>query len=303
MQSPEAHDVFDALTGMLKQGIRRSQALTEFVQSVQFEFEHPPDGPVVLVHEMARAGAARMLGLLLERFPRANVYHTHYLNPASIRWHHGRISELFRRTGQAGLYPEFMAARTLAARLRSGTRPPWKVITAVPDPVERTISAFFHNFRINHPDFEEGYQTEPAHIDRLIPLFLSDDELERTVTLEWFGREVRDVFGVDVFQRPFPRESGYDVHRSDACEMLLIRTADLDRVGPGAVGRFLNTPGPRFDATEGAEVEPYREARSEFEARIRLPSAYLDAMYGSRLARHFFSPAEIDEARERWVNG
>lgn len=295
--------MFDALTGALRQGIRRSQALTEFLQSVQFEFEHPPDGPVILVHETTQAGSGPLLRALENTFPRANVYHTHYLNPDTIRGHHAQFTALFRQTGQAGVHHEFMAARTLASRLRAGVRSPWKIITLVRDPMARTISAFFRHFRLNHPGFEKGYEADPAHLDRLIQLFLADDEHERGVTLEWFDREVRDVFGIDVFRRPFPKDAGYDTYGSDTCAMLVLRTEDLDRVGARAIGSFLGIVELRIESENQPARAGYAAAYAEFVERIRMPTAYLDAMYGSRLARHFYSDAEIEAFRSRWVSG
>lgn len=292
--------MLDALTGVLKRGIRRSRTLTELGQSLQFEFEHPPDGPVILVHQMARVGSVAVLHALLKRFPRANVYHTHYLNPDTIHRYHDRFNALHRQTGQASFHREFIAARTLAGRLRAPVRSPWRVITLVRDPVARTASAFFRHFQLEHPELEPGFETDPANVDRLIDLFMADDETERGVTLEWFDREVRDVFGIDVFAKPFPPDAGHAVVRGPKCSLLVVRTEDLDATGGCSIAAFLGVPGLRIERENTSADEPYAEAYSRFRQRIRIPDSYLDMMYGSRLARHFYADSEIAAFRARW---
>jgi hypothetical protein len=292
--------VIDALTGVLKRGIRRSRALTELGQTLQFEFGHPPDGPVILVHQMARVGSVAVLHALLERFPRANVYHTHYLNPDTIHDYHERFKELHRRTGHASLDREFIAARALANRLRGPVRTPWRVISMVRDPVARTVSAFFRHFRLNHPELGPGYEADPANVDRLIELFLADDEHERQFALGWFDREIRDVFGIDVFGSEFPVDAGHAVHSDAKCSLLLVRTEDLARIGGGAIASFLGLPELRIERENASAHEPYAEAWSHFIDRIRIPDPYLDVMYGSRLARHFYTASEIEAVRARW---
>ncbi|HUF67824.1 MAG TPA: putative capsular polysaccharide synthesis family protein [Longimicrobiales bacterium] len=296
----EVADVIDALTGILKRGIRRSRTLTELGQSLQFEFEHPPDGPVILVHAMAGAGSIAVLDALLKRFPRANVYHTHYLHPDTIHDHHQRFRELHRRTGHAVLHTEFIAARTLAGRLRGPVRTPWRVITTVREPVARTVAAFFHHFQGNHPELEPGFEAEPANVDRLIELFLADDEHERGVTLEWFEREIRDVFDIDVLRHPFGGESGHATYRTAKCSLLIVRTEDLDLAGGRAITSFLDVPALRIERDGPSAEPPYADAQTRFIERIQIPDAYLDIMYGSRPARHFYSEREIAAFRARW---
>lgn len=292
--------MFDALTGILRRGLRKSRALSGLAESMQFEFEHPPDGPVVLVHSMAGTGAETIIPALVGLFPRANIYHTHYLNPDTIRWYQRRSADLFT-AGDPDAIHEYLAARALAARMRGPMRAPWKVIILVRDPVARTIDAFFSHFRLNHPDIEPGYETDPAHVDRLIDLFLDPGEDERGVALEWFEREVRDVFGVDVFELPFPAASGYTTWHSPKADLLLLRAEDLEGVGPNALATFLSVPAPALGGGAGDAPTMVNEAVASFIERLRPPDSWLNVMYGSRLARHFYTEAETAEFRARWT--
>jgi hypothetical protein len=292
--------VIDALTGILKRGFRRSRALTRLADSVQFEFEHPPDGPVMLVHSMIGTRAEAVHEALLERFPRANVYATRSLNPEALREWHGRIDRAFRESVSAAIPPRFVAGRALAGRLRGRPRSPWKVITLVRDPVARTIDGFFHDFRTNHPSLPEAFEADPANVDRLIELFLEADEHERGVTIEWFEREIRDVFGIDVLEQPFPLEAGHAFYRGEKCSLLVVRSEDIGRVGAPAIGLFVDAPGLHVRDENGSDTRPCAAALAAFVERLRVPDVYLDVLYGTRIARHFYTAAEIAAFRERW---
>ena len=45
---------------------------------------------------------------------------------------------------------------------------------------------------------------------------------------------------------------------------------------------------------------PYGEAHRRFTSRLRIDDAYLERMYGSKLATHFYSDAERARFRARW---
>ena len=45
----------------------------------------------------------------------------------------------------------------------------------------------------------------------------------------------------------------------------------------------------------------YARAYEEFTSRIRFDESFLETMYGSRFARHFYSDAERDAFRSRWL--
>lgn len=292
--------MLDALNGILRKGLRRSRTLTELADSMQYEFEHPPDGPVLLVHSMTGTRSEAVHEALLDRFPRANVYATQALNTATLRQWHGRIDQTFRDAGRAAIPPLFIAGRMLAGRLRGKPRSRWKVTTLVRDPVARTIDGFFHGFRTNHPSLPDGYEADPANVDNLIELFLAVGERERGVTLEWFEREVTDVFGIDVLEQPFPMEAGHALYRGEKCSLLVVRTEDLARTAAPAIGLFVGAPGLAVRSDEERDARPWAAAQALFVERLRVPEAYLDVMYGSRIARHFYTADEIATFRQRW---
>ena len=49
-----------------------------------------------------------------------------------------------------------------------------------------------------------------------------------------------------------------------------------------------------------AEDKSYADLYKAFRRELRLPDAYLDRVYGSRSAHHFYSPAELVAFRRKW---
>jgi hypothetical protein len=166
--------------------------------------------------------------------------------------------------------------------------------------VARTIDGFFHDFRTNHPSLPEAFEADPANVDRLIELFLEADEHERGVTIEWFEREIRDVFGIGVLEQPFPLEAGHAFYRGEKCSLLVVRSEDIGRVGAPAIGLFVDAPGLHVRDENGSDTRPCAAALAAFVERLRVPDVYLDVLYGTRIARHFYTAAEIAAFRERW---
>lgn len=281
--------------------VLRSKSATELLQTLRFELTHRSAEPPIVVHQMARVGSITVLHALLSKLPSARVFHTHYLNPATVALNRKRLDELHRARGETGLHREFLAAIHLNRRMQRRVDGKWRIITMVRDPVARTVSAFFRHFPFQHPELDPRFHENPSNVPRLIELFLDEREYERRVALEWFDREVAEVFGIDVFATPFSPEAGSAIYESPRYAMLLLRTEDMDRIGGSAISRFLDVGVMPLVTTNRAREQTYAAAYERFLACIELPGWYLDEMYGSRLARHFYSDEELDGMRRQWA--
>ena len=170
-----------------------------------------------------------------------------------------------------------------------------KVICPVREPVGRNVSAFFENLR---RDVGEGVVSEESSLADVRQLFL--DRARHNVPIEWFDENLRTVFGVDVFQRPFPVERRWDAWRSRGVEILVYRT-DLSadeqlKIVSEFVGKALTE---WIRANEGSS-KAYAGVYERFRSEVRLPRHYVRMLCESRFCRHFWSADEIDGIVQRW---
>lgn len=118
----------------------------------------------------------------------------------------------------------------------------------------------------------------------------------------WFDHELAAVFGVDAFSTPFPHEHGWVSVESEAARGLLVRQEDFHRL-PVILTAYFGLPDGVVEVVDDnraegrANAELHRKLWEEF----RVPADQLEAVYATRAARHFYSPAEIDEMKARWT--
>lgn len=272
--------------------------LAETLQHLRTRWQYRGGGPIIVVHQMARVGSKTIRFAIRRRLPVARSFHTHYLNPETIDHFRGRFVRRYERTGRPGLYKEHLHACWLADRMERHDYGDWLIVSLVRDPVARTISAFFRHLPLNHPELGEGFRDDPSNAERLIEMFQEPGEPEHGFALEWFDREVRDVFGIDLLSGPIAAGGG--LYSCDAGRLLVLRMEDLPIRGAEILGSFLGT-GPVELGHEGRTADlSYAQTWARFMARLRLRPEYLDRMYGSRLARRFYDAAEIAAFRRRW---
>jgi len=74
----------------------------------------------------------------------------------------------------------------------------------------------------------------------------------------------------------------------------------LTQTAPAAVRDFLGLSAFELVESNTAEDKSYADLYKAFRRQLRLPEAYLDRVYGSRFAHHFYGPAEVDAFRRKW---
>ena len=172
------------------------------------------------------------------------------------------------------------------------------VVTLVRDPLARTVSYFFESTTMKDSRLRREWDEGRLGVEAIVERFMARDD--HFAPLSWFEDELLTVFSIDVYADPFPRECGYRIYRHDRNRVLLIRLEDLSRCGPGALGELLGLEGVDLPAEN---VRARSETGDLYRTVLRelcLPRENVDRMYGSRMARHFYSAAELDSFRRRW---
>lgn len=221
-------------------------------------------------------------------------------HPVAVQTHHlyrPRIEAAMAWSRERGLpaRAHFFHADALARRVIEPGRP-FRLITLVREPVGRSISNFFHNFEhfVGVPQ-----ETSSHSVAELVDILVAHER--RLDESRWFPREFEPALGVDVYAHPFPHDAGTLRIPAGAGEILVLRLETPDDVKERAIAEFLDeTSFTLASANVGAEKD-YGSRYAAFRRDARFPADFIDRKLGSVYATHFYSPAERDEIRARWV--
>ncbi|MBI5694202.1 MAG: hypothetical protein HZC51_00470 [Nitrospirae bacterium] len=252
------------------------------------------DGPII-VYNMGKVGSRSVYETLAGLGLGVEVYHSHML------YDHDNMAELVKKrfANPAVSLAVIEQGRALKKTVDEDPDRRWSIITLVRDPVAQTVSRFFQGIEQVIPDIRGRADSGAVGADELMDAFST--KFPRQAALTWFERQFETVTGVDVYSRPFPVDKGYDIFRAGRFSVLVVRLEDLDRCAEAAFHEFLGIKGICLKKANVGDEKWYRGLYREFVSRLELPADFLDEMYGSRLARHFYSPAEIAGFRSRWA--
>ena len=252
--------------------------------------------PTLLVHQMGRAGSMTTVSTLRAAGLNMPVYHTHWLNPKNIA---KRIDRFDGAPDRKLPFNVRIGIRFAEELRRNGpARRPWHLVTVFREPISRNLSVFFLSIEIFIPGFFRRYANGELNNAEILDIFMRDFPHDQP--LQWFDEEVRDIFGVNVYDHAFPIEHGFQIIRQQDISMLLIKVEDLDKCYAQAFDEFLGVRIPGLEQTHITDRDPAYVMYRSFLEEISLPDDYLNRMYDSRFVRHFYSPAEIDRFKRRW---
>lgn len=258
----------------------------------------------VFVYQMGKVGSMSVYTSLKRARLGRPIFHLHFLHSAGLD-----RAERFYRENKVPRPPEHIrTSRTLARKLVRTKRALWTIVTLVRDPVERDVSGYFQHaeWRSPHLRYRDGRVLTDhagAFVADLLERFQRYDEAT-DYACTWFEDELERVFGVDVYAQPFDHERGFSIIRTDTAEVLVIRLSDLDRVFQSAMTEFLGLRGPiTLVRTNETGRRAIAQVYQEVLRLLRLDRPTCERIYGTRLARHFFTDRMREAAIDRWTRG
>jgi hypothetical protein len=266
-------------------------------------------GSPLLVHQMGKVGSSSVAHSLRLADVARPIYHTHFLTwPLIEKYEWRRKAHL--GTDLEGLLHRIWQYEYLRRRIDRGIDPscPWKIVTLVRDPVARNLSNFFEHFHIS---VGEGTEQSLTSIEYDLTIPFGDDLVDVMIARffemhdillgdKFLQREIQGIFGIDIFATPFPHEQGYRIYQGKGADLLLIKMERLGGCFSEAIAQFLGVSNVRLISRNVANEKPYSEIYERTKKQIRFPAAYLDEAYESRMARQFYSDAEIKAFRSKW---
>ena len=166
------------------------------------------------------------------------------------------------------------------------------LITGVRDPMAQMASRFYHTV-------SDWYQDAAAKSDALAKWFPAN--VDSSLATVWFEREFKTVTGIDVYAHPFDVSKGWGVIEQDnmRCLILKIETPDVTKVE--AIEGFLGIENLKLERQNVREEKDQLGGYERFKNRLRMPPAIVEALIASDYVQHFYSEAEQEEMRSRWI--
>jgi hypothetical protein len=253
-------------------------------------------GPIV-VYQMGKVGSQSVYHSLRASSLKVPIYHIHLLN------HLDEIEESLRR---AFRNPQLSLdaveqGRALRAEIERDPELPWNLISLARDPVSRNISRMFQGLDEIDPEIRSRHEQDRVTVDELVDLLTN--RWERNSDSQWFDTQLKDVFGLDVYARPFNTVQGFDTYTEGRFRLVVIRTEDLDRCFERSMSEFLGDHRVKLRTLNTSNEKWYGQLHARFYSSVVLPPKYLDEVYSSKYARHFYSNRELTRFRVRWERG
>ncbi len=247
---------------------------------------------------LPKCGGSTVTATLNHSFPNSQTSHLHVISVNEMQ----RYVEEAEKSNDERIKTAMMAhlnraieTRAIIKQLGSNNT---TYIAGVREPISLAISLLFEqglNYGENHMFFSV------AKIQKTI----EDSEEIRWLNIRkldrWFDENILTTSGHDVFAEPFPKDTGYKTYRGGKGDLSVYRLENFDSI-LGALGDVIEVPSICLEikkeniATEKTYAEQYRTVLSE----IHFSDAFIDKIYQTRYATHFYSPSEIEQFKARW---
>lgn len=266
----------------------------------RFYFRKLKKGVPIIVYQMGKVGSRTVVDTLHSQNISRPIFHIHYLQRDGLDFLREKADFMERA------YPgkSFWAGLFLRENLDKSDSKYIDIIVLTRDPVARNLSAFFHSMDFWYPklrNYSDKNEFSEEIYSQIKTVFLEQYNHKRS--LQWFDQELKGVFGINVFQEQFPTHQGYQIYQHSQVRVLVIKLERLNEVYRQALKAFLDLDFTNISLvkTNVSDSKSYHQLYRKFINWLRLPEKYLDQMYSSRYARHFYTREEISRFRKRWT--
>jgi hypothetical protein len=173
-----------------------------------------------------------------------------------------------------------------------------KIISLVRDPYARNISMFFQNLQ-HWMYYFSKLDKKDLRLECDLPLLFEvfEKAFDHDYPLTWFDKEINRFTGIDIYKYPFDKEKGYSRIQNEKYDILLIKLESLkftwnvveDFVGSKLIFQNVNLSSDKW----------YAPVYENFIRDYAPSETYLDKIYNSKLAKHFYTKDEILKFRNK----
>ncbi len=166
-----------------------------------------------------------------------------------------------------------------------------KIITMVRDPVARNLSAFFQNLDQSQVTAKTSITSDFfAYTNHLLPL-------------TWFDVEFKKHLDIDIYRHPFDSTRGWERIRENGYDILILQLESLAH-NVEIISDFIGSASYSLSQQKGTyntgKTKWYAELYSSAKDHISFSEEYINLMYSSKFAKHFYSTHQLETFRQHW---
>ncbi len=248
----------------------------------------------ILIFQMSKVGSTSVTDTLSKLNLSVPIFDVHILNKLDVL--HENI--LRRNANARDSLSVIKQGRIVRKKIESGEYASWNIISMVRDPVARNMSAFFQQIKDNTPDISRKIEADSISAEELLELFLQKHAHNGADW--WFDTQLKPVFDFDIFARPFNKEQGYEIYEEPRFRLLMMRLENMNAVIQPAMSRFLDIQNFTISKLNVGKEKKYGRAYSGF-LNLPLPLSYIEEMYSTRTAIHFYTKEELERFTRYWT--
>jgi hypothetical protein len=247
----------------------------------------------IVIYQMGKVASTSLQHSLTTMGLDVPIYQLHFM---------GQLDEIetWVRDKRANAAPERLMlrrARYVANAIHSHE---WKqvfMISLVRAPAQQLLSAFFQRPEVNMSAYRERLQRGEVSAQEVADYFLK--YFRPGFPQEWFDKQLKEPFGIDVYATEFDRAKGYQFYEHDNIRLVVIRYEDLSRCVTEVMREFLGIPNFALAPANVGEEKKYGELYREVRRILRWTPERLDELHTTRYAQHFYTPQELEASVAR----
>jgi hypothetical protein len=256
--------------------------------------QHPP----LLIFTPGKVGSSTVYHSLKNQKSGIPLFHIHFLSQRGIR----SAREFFIKNN-VKIPKHLIVSELLRRKIKSNfSKVNWKIITLVREPVAHEMSAVFQLAdRINTDIFSSSDSIAvQKQLDHFKNRFNSGEN--NSFIVNWFDREFKSAFGIDVFEYPFDQKRGYQIISHKNIDLLIIRLETLDDCFSYAIKQFLDIELTSKTNSNLSESKWYNEQYQFVKNGLMLSADVCYKYYSTRYMRHFYNKNMIESFIKKWTN-
>lgn len=252
----------------------------------------------LLVYQMGKVGSSTIRRSIHALNLDVQPYHLHYMSGIDYMMNICRKQSL---PLQDHILSSIYCKKLLKKSKKSKKQ--INVISLVREPLGKNVSQFFQNIEVVYPEF--NYREKVKRLNRKeIISELTDFFINNFVhkdPLVWFDVELKRFTGIDVYESGFPCNQGYKIYENEFFRILIVRLENLNECISDAMELFLGIKNFQLKNENISDQKEYSSLYREIKKEMILPKSYIEDMYFSKMARHFYTNDELDKFNQKWV--